>query len=74
VRRAPKALAAMVCASAITPVGSISESSIFTDTERSASKTCSPMKSQKSLTQGLPRSDSPDECPGVCQESFAIQT
>ncbi len=45
VRRAPNAFAAMVCASAITPVGSMSESSIFTDTERSPSKTCSPMKS-----------------------------
>ena len=31
--------------SAITPVGSISESSIGTDTDRSASNTCSPMNS-----------------------------
>ena len=45
VRRAPKAFAAICCASAITPVGSISESSAFTDTDRSASNTCSPMKS-----------------------------
>ena len=33
VRRAPKALAAIACASPITPFGSISESSIGTDTE-----------------------------------------
>jgi hypothetical protein len=43
--RAPNAFAAIACASAITPRGSISESSIGTDTERSASKMCSPMKS-----------------------------
>ena len=45
VRRAPKALAAIFCASRITPVGSIRESSIGTDTDRSASNTCSPMNS-----------------------------
>jgi hypothetical protein len=45
VRRAPKALAAICCASAITPRGSISESSIGTETDRSASNTWSPMNS-----------------------------
>jgi hypothetical protein len=45
VRRAPKALAAICCASLMTPFGSISESSIGTDTDRSASNTCSPMNS-----------------------------
>jgi len=45
VRRAPNAFAAIACASAITPLGSISESSIGTDTDRSASNTCSPMNS-----------------------------
>ncbi|MDF3009889.1 MAG: hypothetical protein K0S03_685 [Burkholderiales bacterium] len=45
VRRAPKAFAAIACASAITPLGSIRESSIGTETDRSASKTCSPMNS-----------------------------
>ena len=45
VRFAPKALAAIACASPITPFGSMSESSIGTETERSASNTCSPMNS-----------------------------
>ena len=74
VLRAPKALAAICCASAMTPVGSISESSALTDTDRSASKTCSPMNSWNSLTHGLPRSESPLEWPGVCQASLAAST
>jgi len=45
VLRAPNALAAICCASAITPVGSISESSGFYRHRRSASNTCSPMNS-----------------------------
>ena len=45
VLRAPNALAAICCASAITPVGSISESSALTETDRSASQMCSPMNS-----------------------------
>ena len=74
VRRAPNARAAMSCACAITPFGSSSESSMSTDTDRSARSRFSPTNSRKPAAHGLPSRLSPDECPGVCQASLAIST